>query len=109
MMKKLLLRGRQRWGILATLLLLAVAAWAVPAKPGLTRLLTLSNGTTVTATLVGDEYGHCWKGADGKSYQAVAGTKIPLPLRHPWTHSTSCTLPHRVLCPHRPLPRRIRS
>ena len=76
MMKKLLLRGRQRWGILATLLLLAVAAWAVPAKPGLTRLLTLSNGTTVTATLVGDEYGHCWKGADGKNYQAVAGTKI---------------------------------
>ena len=62
--------------LLILMLLLAVTASAVPAKPGLTRQLTLSNGTTVTATLVGDEFGHFWKGVDGKSYQAVAGTEI---------------------------------
>ena len=60
--------------MLVALLLMSVAAFAVPAKPGLTRLLTLTDGTTVNATLVGDEYGHFWKGADGKSYQLVTGT-----------------------------------
>jgi len=48
--------------------------FAVPAKPGLTRLLTLADGTTVNATLVGDEHGHFWKGVNGKSYQLVSGT-----------------------------------
>ena len=74
MMKELLLKGRQRSRMLLALLLLAVVAFAVPAKRGQTRLLTLSNGTTVTATLVGDEHGHFWKGTDGKSYQMVAGS-----------------------------------
>ena len=75
-MKGLFSKCKWRGTALVALLLLAVTASAVPAKPGLTRQLTLSNGTTVTATLVGDEYGHFWKGVDGKSYQAVAGTGI---------------------------------
>lgn len=54
-----------------SLLMFAVLAFAVPAKPGLTRLLTLSNGSTVMATLVGDEHGHYWLGADGKAYQSA--------------------------------------
>ena len=61
---------------LAVLVMLTASAmmlFAVPAKPGLTRLLTLADGTTVNATLVGDEHGHFWKGADGKSYQLVPG------------------------------------
>ncbi len=66
--------GRQRSVMLVLLLFLAVAAFAVPAKPGLSRLLTLTDGTTVRATLVGDEYAHYWLGSDGKSYQMVAGT-----------------------------------
>ena len=40
------------------LALIAICASAVPAKPGLKRVLTLSDGTTVTALLVGDEHGH---------------------------------------------------
>ncbi len=57
--------------MLMSLLMFAVLAFAVPAKPGLTRLLTLSNGSTVMATLVGDEHGHYWLGTDGKAYQSA--------------------------------------
>ena len=58
------------------LLSLAVAAaYAVPAKPGLRRTLTLTDGTTVGARLVGDEYGHYWLGDNGKAYQTVKGSK----------------------------------
>ncbi len=74
MIKEFFLNGRQRSVMLILLLMMAVAAFAVPAKPGLTRTLTLADGTTVNAVLVGDEHGHFWRGADGKSYQSVAGT-----------------------------------
>ena len=57
--------------MLMSLLMFAVLVFAVPAKPGLTRLLTLSNGSTVMATLVGDEHAHYWLGADGKAYQSA--------------------------------------
>ncbi|MBR4387986.1 MAG: M6 family metalloprotease domain-containing protein [Prevotella sp.] len=56
--------------------LLAVCANAVPAKRGITQVLTLANGTTVTAQLVGDEHGHYWLAADGKAYQAIEGTDV---------------------------------
>ena len=49
-----------------------VYLFAVPAKPGLKRQLTLTDGTTVNATLVGDEHAHYWIGADGNGYQAVS-------------------------------------
>ena len=57
MIKEVLLKGRQRSAMLLLLLLMAVAAFAVPAKPGITRILTLADGTTVNAVLVGDEHG----------------------------------------------------
>lgn len=45
---------------------------AVPAKRGLWKTLTLSNGTEVRAQLVGDEHGHYWQAEDGIAYiQAV--------------------------------------
>ena len=47
---------------------------AVPAKPGLVRTLQLSDGTTVTARLVGDEFGHFWLAENGKTYQIDATT-----------------------------------
>lgn len=53
------------------MVLLTIAVYAVPAKPGLTRLLTLTDGTTVKATLVGDEHGHYWQDVDGQAYQAT--------------------------------------
>ena len=71
MLKELLWESRQRVVMLVSLLLLAVVTFAVPAKPGLTRLLNLTDGTTVNATLVGDEYLHYWLGVDGYAYQAV--------------------------------------
>ena len=60
--------------MLISFLMLAMTTFAMPAKPGLARLLTLTDGTTVSATLVGDEHGHFWRGADGKSYQLITGT-----------------------------------
>ena len=53
------------------LLLSAVVINAVPVKPGLKRVLTLSDGTKVSAVLLGDEHGHYWQGSDGNAYQIV--------------------------------------
>ena len=47
---------------------------AVPAKPGLWKMLKLSNGTEVRAQLVGDEHGHFWRTADGTAYAQKDGT-----------------------------------
>ena len=58
------------------LLCMSAALWAVPAKPGLKRVLTLTDGTTITAQLVGDEHGHFWLGQDGRAYQAVSGSDV---------------------------------
>jgi M6 family metalloprotease-like protein len=53
------------------LLLLVTAAAAIPAKPGLRQTITLTDGTTVSAVLMGDEYGHYWLADDGTAYQAT--------------------------------------
>ena len=72
-MKRILMNVR-RSVMVFTMLMMAMVTFAVPAKPGLTRMLTLSDGRTVSAVLVGDEHGHFWRGADGKSYHLIAGT-----------------------------------
>ena len=56
--------------------LLVTAANAMPAKPGLKQLLTLADGTTVSAQLVGDEHGHYWLSDDGKAYQEISNSNI---------------------------------
>ena len=72
------MRKKNIYNVLRKSLLLAVMACgtltvsAVPAKPGLVRTLQLVDGTTVTARLVGDEFGHYWLANDGKAYQADA-------------------------------------
>lgn len=55
-----------------TLLLLAMTtlSFAVPAKRGLTKTITLADGTQVKVELRGDEHGHFWQSADGKRYVA---------------------------------------
>lgn len=58
------------------LALMAMTASAVPAKRGLTQQLTLADGTTVTARLVGDEFGHFWLADDGTTYQKVMGSNV---------------------------------
>ncbi len=59
-------------------LFLTTAAYAVPAKPGQIRQLTLDNGTTVTARLVGDEFGHYWLADDGNAYIGVGQSYRPV-------------------------------
>ena len=62
--------------ILFTLSLLVVttAMMAVPAKRGQWKTLKLQDGTEVRAQLVGDEYGHFWRAADGQAYAKQTGT-----------------------------------
>ncbi len=50
------------------MVLIALSVNAVPAKPGQKRLLTLADGTTVTAQLTGDEHVHYWLADDGRAY-----------------------------------------
>ncbi len=64
----------------ALFVLTATAALAIPAKPGLTRTITLADGTTKTARLVGDEFGHYWLSSDGTAYCEDASTQLFHPI-----------------------------
>lgn len=59
-----------------TLLLAVTAVMAVPAKRGVWKTITLSDGTEMKATLQGDEFGHFWKGIDGKKYVKSGNTYV---------------------------------
>lgn len=55
------------------LLLMAVAAWAVPARPIVEDLL-LEDGSVVRgAVFCGDEFGHYWETADGRRFVEAQG------------------------------------
>lgn len=56
-----------------SLILVAIAVMAVPAKKGLWKTIVLEDGTEMRAQLKGDEFGHYWHAADGKRYVAVDG------------------------------------
>ena len=58
-----------------TFMALAMTMMAIPAKRGVTKMLTLADGTTVKAQLVGDEHGHYWKAEDGKAYTQINDNK----------------------------------
>ena len=58
-----------RFVLLLTAILCTLTINAVPAKPGQTRRIVLPDGKSVTARLVGDEFGHYWLGTDGKAYR----------------------------------------
>ena len=49
-------------------MVITMTMMAVPAKRGVWKTLKLQNGTEVRAQLVGDEFGACWRGVDGKNY-----------------------------------------
>ncbi len=46
----------------------AMAVMAVPARKGLTRTITLEDGSTVVVELKGDEFNHYWQAADGRVF-----------------------------------------
>lgn len=58
----------KRFIICAIGVLMAVGAMAVPAKRGVRQTLTLSDGSTIEAQLVGDEHGHYWLADNGRAY-----------------------------------------
>ena len=65
---KFSIESLRRFALSTILALTAISASAIPAKPGLTRTIRLDNGTTVTARLVGDEFGHYWRSDDGRAF-----------------------------------------
>ena len=67
-MKRLLL------SVLMTTWVLMVSA--IPAKPGLKRMLTLNDGSRVEARLVGDEHGHFWLSKDGRAFMGTSRKNI---------------------------------
>ena len=58
----------RRYALLCMMMMVSAVALAIPAKPGLTRKILLSDGTSITARLTGDEHAHYWLGDDGKAY-----------------------------------------
>lgn len=62
----------RRYLFICLWMLTSIVAYAVPAKRGLTRTITLSDGTTCQARQVGDEFGHFWVTVDGRAFQQQA-------------------------------------
>ena len=78
--------------VLLMLTMLTMSMMAVPAKRGLWKTLPTDNGSMVRAMLVGDEFGHCWKNADGRRFTLTDGRFRELP-----TVSIEATTQHRAL------------
>jgi len=55
--------------IIMSLLTMSLAMNAVPAKKGIWKTVTLTDGTQVKVELVGDEFGHYWRAADGRAFR----------------------------------------
>ena len=72
-MKKLL------FSVLA--LMLASVMMAVPAKRGVWKTLTLSDGREVRAQLVGDEHAHAWRMEDGGLLKKDKGSRHYAPMK----------------------------
>lgn len=62
----------KRMFFVLSLLVITLAVAAVPAKRGVLKTLKLADGTEVKACLEGDEFGHFWRGADGKAYRKTS-------------------------------------
>ena len=52
-------------------MIISICVMAVPAKRGVRQTLTLSDGTTISARLVGDEHGHYWLADNGRAYNKI--------------------------------------
>ena len=62
-------------------MLLSTVVYAVPARPGQRRDLTLTDGTVVSARLVGDEHAHYWLADDGKAYRSDGDIYVEVDLK----------------------------
>ncbi len=59
-----------------SLIVMAIAAMAIPAKPGLWKTIKLANGTQVRVQLVGDEHCHFWQANNGTCYLERNGAYV---------------------------------
>ena len=60
--------------------LVALTVVAVPARRGQWKQITLVDGSTVKAQLVGDEHGHFWKTTDGRAFVEDVGQACFVPI-----------------------------
>ena len=51
-----------------SLSMMTAGTWAIPAKRGVWKTCTTTEGTEVSAQLMGDEYAHFWQSEDGTTY-----------------------------------------
>ncbi len=63
----------RRFLLASALLLIVTAAIAVPARRGLWKTIRLVDGSEIRAELRGDEFGHFWQAADGRTFIKTAG------------------------------------
>ena len=57
-------------------IVMAIAAMAIPAKPGLWKTIKLANGTEVRVQLRGDEHCHFWQAENGTCYLERNGAYV---------------------------------
>ena len=60
--------------LLMSLLMLATVSFAIPARPGIWKSITLSNGKVVRVQLMGDEFNKFYKSDDGQLYVPSGNT-----------------------------------
>lgn len=68
--------NRRNLFTISALLLVALSIQAIPARKGLKKQITLSNGEKVTAELCGDEFFSYWKTDEGKKYVLDADKEV---------------------------------
>lgn len=73
--------------------MVSLSLWAGPAKRNVWKRLTLSDGSTVMATLCGDENHHYWRSADGTMY--VRSTEDTTFVERPDETSVARSKPRR--------------
>ncbi len=65
------------------MLTMIVTANAIPAKRGMWRTITLADGASVQVQLMGDEFAHYWKSADGRCFsEREDGTFAPADIEN---------------------------
>ncbi len=79
------------------MLLVAISTIAIPAKPGVWRTISLTDGTQVKVQLVGDEFMHYYQSADGTRYQYDESTGN----YYLQSETSYADARHRALCPWR--------
>ena len=72
----LLISKMKRIVLTLSFIVMAIAAMAIPAKPGLWKTIKLANGTEVRVQLRGDEHCHFWQADNGTCYLERNGAYV---------------------------------